>query len=56
MLRYELYICHSDHTWSDCHFVDAEYDLSEEEVIRDYKQNHPNADIVFIGVYNTEEI
>lgn len=57
MYRYELYICHSDHTWSDGHFVDVdESDMlgpflgSQSEVaIEKYKKENPNADIVFIG-------
>ena len=61
--RYELYICHSDRTWTPNHFVV----VSEEDVhnwdgnmeamaIDVYKDQNPNLDIVLIGVYHAENI
>jgi len=61
--RYELYICHSDRTWTPNHFVE----VSEEDVhnwdgdmdamaIDIYKEDNPKADIVLIGVYHVESI
>ena len=70
LYKYEFYICHSDHTWSDCHFIDVGEDnvrdweenrrrypeTMDAMAIDLYKKAHPEADIVFIGIYNVEEI
>jgi len=58
MLRYEMYVCHSNKTWSDCNFIEIDEvdDLSEGEVCKRYREENPNQDIVFVGTYNVEEV
>jgi hypothetical protein len=64
MLRYELYVCHSDHTWSDGHFVDVSkeetlgqfIESTDKVAIEKFEKQNPNMDMVVVGVYHVEEI
>jgi len=62
ILRFELFICHSDRTWSDCHFYEIDTDKihspadMEEEVVDRFLEENQAMDICHIGVINSEEI
>ena len=61
--RYELFICHSNKTWSDCHFIDVteenvhEWDGNMDAMaIGMFMAENPKIDIVHIGVSHVESI
>ena len=57
MNKYELIICWADMTWTDGNYLFSEKDnLTREEVEQEFLCHHPLTDVVYIGIYNIEEI
>jgi hypothetical protein len=60
VLRYELFVCHSDKTWSDGHFIEIDGSYipdgdADALAIETFKSENPKMDMVFVGVYHSEE-
>ena len=61
MLKYDLYICHSDGTWTNGHFIEIDdsmvYDKGcDQEAINRFIEEHPDYDMVHVGVDFVTEI
>jgi len=62
ILKYELFVCHSDHTWTEGHFIEIDGERTpdhgdfDREATESFIEDNPQMDIMFVGVYRIEEI
>ena len=61
--KYEFYVCHSDNTWSDMHFVEVsiedahQWDGDLDAMALDiFMSENSKMDIVHVGISHIEEI